>query len=284
MSMKHAILPMFCLFAAAPVLAAGPLRAHTSVPPASFLNYHVSSVHELSQEVTLDPAVRARLANHFHISEAQITTYVRTNLVLTHLQKGGRYSVACVGHNGREYWVESRLPKGTAIFASRATGNPILKLACGNPMVSTLPPSLQTADDNGHTGPAQFADLPSPALSGTTPMPGLVSEDLTPPDLLVAGTDISPAVVQVSPSLESLVPGLLSGGGHAFNAIPALLGALAVGVASSGHGSPGPLPGDILIPAPVPEASSSVSLGMMLLLGAGSLVVLRRKHLAKKAK
>ena len=284
MSMKYAILPVFCLFASAPVLAAGPLRGHSSVPPASFLNYHVSSVHELSQEVTLDPSVRARLANHFHITQAQITTYVRHNLVLTHLQKSGRYTVACVGHDGREYWVQSHLPKGTAVFASRATGNPVLKLACGNPMVSSLPPTIQTADDNGQTGPAQLAALPPPALDSTTPLPGLVPEDLTPPDLLVAATDISPAVVQVSPSIESLIPGsFLSAGGHSFNAIPALLGALAVGVASSGHGGSSPQPGGIVVPAPIPEASSSVSLGMMLLLGAGTLVVLRRKRAAKKA-
>jgi len=285
MSMKHAILPLFCLFAAAPVLASGPLRVHTSVPPASFLNYHVSSVHELSQEVTLDPAVRARLASHFHITESQMTAYVRHNLVLTHLQKAGRYTVACVGHDGREYWVQSRLPKGTAVFASRMTGNPILKLACGNPMVSTLPPSLQTADDNSHTSPAQLAALPSPALAGTTPMPGLVPEDLMPPDVLVAGTDISPAIVQVSPSIESLIPGsLLKAGGSSFNAIPALLGALAVGVASTGHGGSSPSPNGIVVSAPIPEASSSISLGMMLLLGAGALVVVRRKQSAKKAK
>lgn len=278
MSMKHAILPLFCFFAAAPVLAAGPLRAHPSVPPASFLNYHVSSVHELSQEVTLDPAVRARLANHFHISETQITSYVRHNLVLTRLQKGGRYNVACVGRDGREFWVQSRLPKGTAVFASRVTGRPILKLACGNPMVSTLPPSLQTADDNSRIGPAQFAALP--AAAGSLPMPGLMPEDIAAPDLLVAATDVAPAVVQVSPSLESLIPGtLLSSGSHSFNAIPALLGALAVGVASSGHGGSS----SNGVPAPVPETSSSVSLGMMLLLGAGGLIVFRRKRSSKKA-
>lgn len=280
MSIKYAILPMFCFFAAAPVLAAGHLQVHASVPPASFLNYHVSTVHELSQEVTLDPAVRARLANHFHISEAQITSYVRHNLVLTRLQKGGRYNVACVGRDGREFWVQSRLPKGTAVFASRVTGHPILKLACGNPMVSTLPPSLQTADDNGHVGPAQFADLSAPAVASSTPMPGLLPEDITAPDLLVAGTDVTPAVVQVSPSLESLIPStLLNSGGRSFNAIPALLGALAVGVASSGHGGSS----SNGAPAPVPETSSSVSLGVMLLLGAGGLIVLRRKRLSKKA-
>ena len=125
---KTGLISTLWVFAAMPVVAAGQPRLHASVPPASFLNYHVSTVHELSQEVTLDPAVRARLANHFHISEAQITQYVRQNLVLTHLKWSGYYRVACVGRNGQEFWITSHLPKGTPIFASRATGHPILKL------------------------------------------------------------------------------------------------------------------------------------------------------------
>lgn len=277
MFIKHAVLPTLCFFAAMPALAAGHPRVYASVPPASFLNYHVSTVPELSQEVTLDPAVRARLANHFHISEAQITEYVRRNLVLTHLKKGGLYRVACVGRDGREFWINSHLPTGTAIFASRVTGHPILKLACGNPMVSSLPPSLQLAEDNSHAGPAQFAFLPPPALTGSTPMPGLMTEDVTPTDTLVALADVPPAVVQVSPSLETLIPGtLLSSGSGSFNVLPAILGAVAVGVASSGRGGS---TSNVTPPPPaVPEASTSASLGVMLLLGGGALLVLRRKR------
>jgi len=278
MLIKYAVLPTLCLFAAVPVLAAGHPRVDGSVPPASFLNYHVSTVHELSQEVTLDPTVRARLANHFHISEAQITQYVRQNLVLTHLQKGGNYRVACVGRDGREYWIEAHLPAGTAIFASRATGRPILKLACGNPMVSSLPPSLQTAEDNGNAGPAQFAFLPPPALTDATPMPGLLTETITPTDLVVATADVAPVIVQVA-DFPPLGP-ILSGGSHSFNFLPAVLGGLAVGVASIGHG--GSTPNVTPPPVPVPEASTSASLGVMLLLGGGALLVLRRKRASGK--
>lgn len=278
MLIKYAIPPALCLFAATPVLAAGQARVHGSVPPASFLNYHVSTVHELSQEVTLDPAVRARLANHFHISEAQITEYVRRNLVLTHLQKGGYYRVACVGRDGREFWIESHLPAGTAIFASRVTGRPILKLACGNPMVSSLPPSLQTAEDNGKAGPAQFAFLPPPALTDSMPMPGLLTEAVTPAELVVASTDVAPVIVQVS-DFPPLGP-ILSGGSHSFNVLPAILGAVAIGVASTGHG--GSTSNVTPPPAPIPEASTSASLGVMLLLGGGALLVLRRKRASGK--
>jgi len=278
MFIKYAILPTFCLFTVAPLLAAGHSPARAPVPPASFLNYHVSTVHELSQEVTLDPTVRARLANHFHVSEAQITQYVRQNLVLTHLQKGGNYRVACVGRDGREFWIESHLPAGTAIFASRATGRPILKLACGNPMVSSLPPVLQTADNNANIGPAQFASLPPPALTDAAPMPGLLIANVTPTELVVATADVAPPIVLVS-DFPPLGP-ILSGGSRSFNVLPALLGGLAVGIASTGHG--GSTPSITPPPAPIPEASTSTSLGVMLLLGGGALLVLRRKRMSAK--
>lgn len=272
MLIKCAAVSTLALFAAVPVLAAGSVP-HGAVPPASFLNYHVSTVHELSQEVTLDPAVRSRLANHFHVTEAQITKYVRRNLVLTHLQKGGRYRVACVGHDGHEYWVESHLPMGTAIFASRATGRPILKLACGNPMVSSLPPSIQTAGDIGGTGPAEFAFLPPPELASPTLMPGLLTEAITPTEVVVAATDVAPVIVQVA-DFPPLGP-ILSGGSRSFNALPALLGAAAIGVASTGRGGSS---SNAIPPAPVPEASTSASLGMMLLLGGSALFAFRRKR------
>jgi len=278
MLIKHAILSTLCLSAAAPVLAAGNAGVRASVPPASFLNYHVSTVHELSQEITLDPAVRARLANHFHITEAQLTQYVRRNLVLTHLKKGGTYSVACVGRDGREYWIESHLPAGTAIFASRVTGHPILKLACGNPMVSSLPPSLQTADDNGNIGPAKFAFLPPPELSASSPLPGLLTGDLTPTELLVVSANVAPVVVQVAdfPPVGSIV----SAGSRSFNALPAILGGLALGIAGTGHG--GSSSNAVTPPPAIPEASTSASFGGMLLLGAGSLFLVRRKRVSKK--
>lgn len=279
MHTRHAILPTLGLILVTPVLAAGHPTAHASVPPASFLNYHVSTVRELSQEVTIDPSVRARLANHFHISETQITQYVRRNLVLTHLKRGGTYRVACVGRDGQEYWIESHLPAGTAVFASRVTGHPILKLACGNPMVSSLPPGLQTAEDNGKAGPPQFAYLPPPATTDAVPMPGLLTiADVTPADLAVATTDVTPTVVLVS-DFPPFSPGV--GSSRAFSFLPAILGAAAVGIASSGHGGSTP---NAIPPPSVPEASSLVSLGVMLLLGSSALFVTRRKRMPNKGR
>lgn len=257
------------------VLAAGmPAEAsvhHLPVPQASFLNYHAATVYELSQEVTVDPTVRARLANHFHISEAQMTAYIQRNLVLRHLQKTGVYRVACVRPDGSEYWVQSRLPAGTPIFASRATGQPILKLACGNPMVSALPASLM---QNKPLAPPQMAALPTVlADSSINTPPVLTLLDGTQADLMTPDDALAPPVVQVSPSLQLL------GGGGASNIFPALLG-LGGAVAVFGHGgsSHGSTPGTPITPVPpaVPEASTVTSFGL-LLVGGSLLLILRRK-------
>ena len=269
---QAALLPLLAL-AAAPSAAAAPLAApHLPVPTESFLNYHAATVRELGSEASVDPTVRARLAKHFHVTQTQLVTYIHHNLVLRHLQKAGTYRVACVRRDGSEYWVESRLPAGTPIFASRATGQPILKLACGNPMISALPPTVfpnkPVAAPKLAATPATLADadINTPAL---TAIDGTQSELITPEDLS------APPVVRVSPSLQFLggTPGL----GSIF---PALLG-VGAAVAVAGHGGSNgssitPLiPTTPAVPA-VPEASTVTSFGL-LLVGGSLLLILRRK-------
>ena len=266
---RCAFLPALALAAAVPAGAA----AHLPVPPESFLNYHAATVNQLSQEVTVDPQVRARLANHFHLSDAQMTAYIQKNLVLRHLQKTGVYRVACIRRDGSEYWIESRLPAGTPVFASRATGQPILKLACGNPMVSALPQILAV-----HTplAPAQVATTPTMlADAAMDPPPVLTGIDGMQSDLLTPNDAIAPPVVQVSPSLQFL------GGSHIASIFPALLGAGAA-IAVAGHGgssSPNGIPAG---PQPVPEASSVTSFGL-LLIGGAFLLIMRRKSPTENA-
>lgn len=120
--------------------AAGAAPAPEMVPADSFIAQHVGTVSELHQQISLDPVVRRRLARHFHTSAPAVTRYIQDNLVLTKLRKAGRYQVYCVGRNGQEYTINSRLAAGTPVFVLRSTGQPVLKLACGNPMVAALPP------------------------------------------------------------------------------------------------------------------------------------------------
>ena len=267
------LLPLLAL-AAASSAAAAPLAApRLSVPAEAFLNYHAANVRELSDEVSVDPAVRARLAKHFHVTQTQMVTYIHHNLVLRHLQKTGTYRVACVRRDGSEYWIQSRLPAGTPIFASRATGQPILKLACGNPMISALPPTVfprkSVVAPKLAAPPVTLADADINTPPVLTAIGGTQSE-LVAPDELSA-----PPVVRVSPSLQFL--GGSSGLGSLF---PALLGAGAavavLGHSSSHSDSPPP------VPAAVPETSTVTSFGL-LLVGGSLLLILRRKTAAQNS-
>ena len=272
-------LPLLALAAASPAAAAPLAAPRLSVPAESFLNYHAANVRELSDEVSVDPAVRARLAKHFHVTQTQMVTYIHHNLVLRHLQKTGTYRVACVRRDGSEYWIQSRLPAGTPIFASRATGQPILKLACGNPMISALPPTVfprkSVVAPKLAAPPVTLADADINTPPVLTAIDGTQSE-LVAPDELSA-----PPVVRVSPSLQFL--GGSSGLGSLF---PALLGAGAavavLGHSGSSSSSSLPLvPPTPAIPA-VPEASTVTSFGL-LLVGGSLLLILRRKTAAQNS-
>lgn len=268
------LLPTLALAAVLPAAAAPHLTAlRLPVPQESFLNYHAANISELSQEVTVDPQVRGRLAKHFHITQGQMQTYIHRNLVLRHLSHAGTYRVACVRSDGSEYYVEEHLPAGTPIFASRATGQPILKLACGNPMVSALP---ATVFPNKPVAAPKLASTPVTMADAALDTPVLTSIDGTQADLITPGDVSAPPVVLVSPSLQ-----LLGGGSGLGSIFPALLGAGAA-VAVFGHGGSSSN-GTPLVPivpivpiTPVPEASSVTSFGL-LLIGGSLLVILRRK-------
>ncbi len=252
----------------APVMA----LPHAVVPPNSFINYHAATVNELSQEVSLDPAVRVRLAHHFHVTPEQMKTYVSQNLVLTRLKSANSYRVACVRPDGSEYWVQERLPAGTPIFASRATGQPILKLACGNPMVSALPATTKIADSQTQYTKPRLAAVPSTLATPTSAAPVLVAD--AAPQFAFATDGLSvPPVVQVADIIQSLP--LRGGGGFPLGylaGIPVLAGIIGSGHGSNGGGGIPNLPD---VPA-VPETSTVVSLG--LLLTATGVVLLRRKR------
>lgn len=99
------------------------------LPPDSFIDQHVASMAQMSQQVTLDPVVRRRLARHFHTSGPAVVRYIQKNLVLKKTTMAQRYQVYCISRTGREYTINSRLPVGTPVFVMRTTGKPILKLA-----------------------------------------------------------------------------------------------------------------------------------------------------------
>lgn len=154
--------------------AAGAAPIQQIVPADSFIAQHVETVSELHQQISLDPVVRRRLARHFHTSAPAVTRYIQDNLVLTKLKKAGRYRVYCVGRSGQEYTINSRLAAGTPVFVMRSTGQPVLKLACGNPMVAALPPV--TTKVAAYQSPLLS---PAPVPATATPLPALSPNGLS---------------------------------------------------------------------------------------------------------
>jgi len=230
---KISFLTLSCLGAAGLTLAAAhPAEADPflPVPPASFLNYHVGSADQLAEEVSVDAVVRARLARHFHQAEPEVSRYIQDNLVLTHLRKPRQFRVACVSPSGREYFVTERLAAGTGVFSLRSTGKPILKQACGNPLVAMLP-----AVSAKKTAPPQLAAAPKIALAQSAvsqAMPSDVVFTKLPPLEAAKTGNIGP-FVKVAGITQSL--GHSGGGGF----VPAILGVAGLGLFGAHHGSPG---------------------------------------------
>ncbi len=226
------------------------------VPPASFLNYHVDTVPQLTQEVAFDPIVRARLARHFHMTDAALVAYIHDNLALSHLARGGRYKVACLTPSGRDYWITLPLAAGTPVFALKTTGKPILRLVCGNPLVSLLPPVAKPIA----LKPAALTKLPattavSPEAAGL-PAP---TSFAAPASLTGSPESALGPIVRVAGSSQAI--------GHGGVGFLPFIGAL-VGVGAISHGggshhgggtpsgpTPSPKPGPSPKPAPKPTPS-----------------------------
>lgn len=203
------------------------------VPPDSFINQHVDSVAQLRQQVTLDPVVRRRLARHFHTSGPAIVRYIQDNLALKKTTSSQRYRVYCISRTGREYVINARLPKGTPVFVMRSTGKPVLKLACGNPMVA----SLASVQSRKTLAPPKMASLPMRAPAELAP--GLLPKgpDITAsnfgPGILIT----TPTVTKISPYLGSFVA---RGGGFPLGylaGIPLLYGVINNGSGTSSGGT-----------------------------------------------
>ena len=165
------------------------------LPPDSFIDQHVASMSQMSQQVTLDPVVRRRLARHFHTSGPAVARYIQNNLVLKKTTTAQRYQVYCISRTGQEYTVNSRLPIGTPVFVMRSTGKPILKLACGNPMVAELPP-IKTKIE-AYTSP-ELASLPKTA-------PAAIPSTLAPNGPVLVAMNSGPGVI-IMPVTQKISP------------------------------------------------------------------------------
>lgn len=110
-----------------------------STGPDSFLPYRAESVEDLVAQVESNEVVRKRFAKHFHMSEAELVQYFRTQLRVVEITQSGTRPVYGVTRIGRIYRTRGQFRKGAKAFGL-PDGTPILKFSCANPLVASLPP------------------------------------------------------------------------------------------------------------------------------------------------
>ena len=106
--------------------------------PDSFLRHRVYTVNALVAEVESDATARQRLAKHFHMSQAELVSYLRSNLKVVTFSESGWRPVYGVTSTGRIYRARDYFHRGGKVFGL-ADGTPVLKYACGNPLIPKLP-------------------------------------------------------------------------------------------------------------------------------------------------
>ena len=269
--------PTACDTDQAPSTSADPFLP---VPPASFLDYHVSTGRALSEQVAQDVVVRARLARHFHMTEEDVVAYVRDNLVEGRLSaaQAGRYKIACIAPSGQEYYITERLPAGTPVFLLAGTDKPVLRLACGNPLVSSLPMIL------AKNKPRIKHDEAAMVASQTSiPGPVLVSDPKAPTVLALAPTSFTSDPSFAGEDFSSLGPMVSVGGfeqvltqgaARGLGFIPATIGAVSVIALAGSHGGSKDPPN--ISEAPEPNAGIVIGIGMAMLVGFGLFAARRR--------
>lgn len=116
--------------------AVGAERERTG--PDSFLQWRANTVETLVEQVQNDSVLRQRLAKHFHVSQAELVSYLRDNLRVITFSSSGWRPVYGVTRSGRIYRSRDYFRKGGKVFGL-ADGTPVLKYACANPLTTELP-------------------------------------------------------------------------------------------------------------------------------------------------
>lgn len=227
----------------------------------SFVRKPISDRATLLQQYDTDPVLRARYVKHFQADEGAVRDMF-SGLNTTELSKSGRYLVYNYQPDGTIGLRRLFYHKGEKVLID-AAGRPVLRIACGNPMISAI------------------AIPDAPTFSSKNPVdPPLFGEEvpLTPIETVEPGDPLPTEPLALVPSSEAPLafapaPQLPIAGGGGFNALP-LLGLAAVGtglalIPGGGENSVTPL-------APVPEPASMAVLG----LGFGTMMFKRRR--AKK--
>ncbi len=121
--------------------------------PNAFLNRKADSVAALVSQVQSDPQVMDRYRRHFGMTDQEVVQMLRS-LHVAKLNDGGTYMIYSVDEKtGVIKSSAQHLKPGTRVFAD-ANGNPVLKLNCGNALITgsnnqtaSINPSMPSLND-----------------------------------------------------------------------------------------------------------------------------------------
>jgi len=127
------------ILAALPALALSDNNDMKRTGPDSFLAWRAYSVESVIDQIEKDPIARKRLAKHFHLSETDLINYFRSELRVVEYKESGWAPVYGVTKTGLIYKAKDYFHAGGKAFGL-PDGTPVLKFACGNPLITELPP------------------------------------------------------------------------------------------------------------------------------------------------
>ncbi len=215
---------------------AGPALAkpRAACGPDSFLKHKAYTTQEFMEAYNNDAVLRKRLAKHFHMPEAQLTKYLRSELREVAFQNSGWMGTYGVRQDGKIYPVRTYVRKGTKALGL-ADGTPLFKLPCGNPFRPALPPVEPPQRPRAGLAPVE----PLPAIPPVGPVT-VEPASLQSPEEYVLGEEIPQApIFQVPVSTEGshFIPFWLphsGGGGGTTTPEPASVLLVAAGLAVVG--------------------------------------------------
>lgn len=240
-----------------------------SAPKDSFLIIQVNSIKELIDEIDTLPKVRARFERLYHLSEAALIKYFKTNLIIEKLRRNYYHTVYCITPSGIMFTTHELLRTGDKVFALR-DGSPVLRWACGNPLTASLPeykpmiearalPAKAPAKPSYSTAP-RLPALPLNIASNTTNVPANTSTPFEEVSPYVATLPTTPSYFGNPTDFN--VP--ITGGGSGFSFAPflGLIPVAAIVGSSGGSGSSGAA-------IPAPEAATTITwlIGAIVLAG-----------------
>ncbi|MDR3709686.1 MAG: hypothetical protein P4L33_15420 [Capsulimonadaceae bacterium] len=243
--------------------------ATQAIPPQSFLNTRVQTVNEMIAQISSNSTVRQRYCKLFKVSSTQLIPYLRKNVVESYVPATKSYKVWCASKDGRLFSINQKFVAGTRVFALR-NGTPVMKWACGNPLVSALPAPPAK--------PQTIAKAPTVPFEKVAPLTETIASEVTPPapvENLVSVPSEVPTVVPstlVAGSSEIIVPGSSAKGFIPW--IPIAGAAALVSTTLNGSSSPSskvisfnssnggttPTNGETVVPEPAPIVAMLIGL------------------------